>query len=131
MGNLVHITPDRTLNSKEMRFTGWNAVEAAVYTLITTPINTLPEMPSMGFDIDDFLFRSSTDTLVSDLEKELISKLKIVCKDENINCSVYIKGVNVYINISYSYQGKNMSLPISIEEGTNGRIIKFKDIILK
>lgn len=129
--DLVYISMDKTLNNKELRFSGWDAVQATVYSLLTTPMNSLPEMPSMGFDLDEFLFRASGDSIIGELESELTKKLHKVCKNETINCVVDVKGRTVYIRIEWEGDGVKRELPITIEEGTNGRVIKFKNITLR
>lgn len=128
---IVYISMDKTLNNKELRFKGWDAVQASIYSLLTTPINSLPEMPSMGFDLDEFLFRAAGDPVLSDLEAELTKKLHTVCKNETISCSVTVESHTVFIKIEWEGDGVKRALPITIEEGTNGRVIKFKNITLR
>lgn len=123
---------DKSLNNKEQIFTGWNAVEAAVYCLISTPMNSIPEMPTLGFDLDDFLWRSRDDKELSELETELADKIRQVTNDSNINCVVEVDQYNTYITIIYQKDnGSEVKLPITISDGTGGRSIKFKDIIVR
>lgn len=123
---------DKSLNYKEQVLTGWNAVEAAIYTLISTPMNSIPEMPSLGFDLHEFLFREATDIELSSLESELAEKIKQVTLESNVNCTVEVQGQNAYITVIYQKDnGSEQRLPITIEDGTDGRFIKFKNIIVR
>lgn len=123
---------DKSLNYKEQVLTGWNAVEAAIYTLISTPMNSIPEMPSLGFDLHEFLFREATDIELSSLESELSEKIKQVTLESNVNCTVEVQGQNAYITVIYQKDnGSEQRLPITIEDGTDGRFIKFKNIIVR
>lgn len=123
---------DRSLNFKEQMLRGWNAVEAAIYVLISTPMNSIPEMPSMGFDLHEFLFRDSSDGELSALENELSEKIRQVTNNSNIECTVEVEGSTAYITVIYQKDdGSEERLPISIEEGTGGRFIKFKNIIVR
>lgn len=123
---------DKSLNFKELVRRGWDAVEIAIYTLLSTPMNTIPEMPSLGFDLHEFQFRTSGDSEISQLENELATKISEVTLHSNISVNVEIIGVNAYITITYQKDnGSEVQLPISIEEGTNGRSIIFKNIIVR
>ena len=123
---------DKSLNYKEQVLTGWNAVEAAIYTLISTPMNSIPEMPSLGFDLHEFLFREATDIELSSLESELAEKIKQVTLESNVNCTVEVQGQNAYITVIYQKDnGSEQRLPITIEDGSDGRFIKFKNIIVR
>lgn len=123
---------DKSLNYKEQILTGWNAVEAAVYALISTPMNSIPEMPTLGFDLHEFLFREATDIELSSLESELTEKIKQVTMDSNVHCTVEVDGLNAYITVIYQKDnGSEQRLPITIEEGTGGRFIRFKNIIVR
>lgn len=129
---LIYPSLDKSLNYKEQILTGWNAVEIAIYSLLTRPMNSLPEIPTLGFDLHEFLFRDSTDSQIGELEQELSSKIQMVTKHSNIKCKVEVIGDNAYITIVYQKDdGSEMTLPITIEEGTNGRSILFKNIIVK
>lgn len=123
---------DKSLNYKEQILTGWNAVEAAIYTLISTPMNTIPEMPTLGFDLDDFIWRSRDDRELSELEVELSEKIKQVTNDSNVSCVIEVDQYNTYITVTYQKDDvTEEKLPITISEGTDGRSIKFKNIIVR
>lgn len=123
---------DKSLNYKEQILTGWNAVEAAIYTLLTTPMNSIPEMPTLGFDLDDFLFRSKDDREVGELETELSDKIRQVTNQSNLSCTIEIDQWNTYITVIYQKDnGSETKLPITISEGTDGRSIRFKNIIVR
>lgn len=123
---------DKSLNYKEQILTGWNAVEAAVYTLISTPMNSIPEMPTLGFDLDDFIWRSRDDRELSELEVELSEKIKQVTNDSNVSCVIEVDQYNTYITVTYQKDdATEEKLPITISEGTDGRSIKFKNIIVR
>lgn len=122
---------DKSLNYKEQILTGWNAVEAAIYCLISTPMNSIPEMPSLGFDLDEFLWRTNGRDL-SELETELGEKIRQVTNQSNVTCTVELDKYNCYITVTYQKDnGTEEKLPITISEGTNGRSIKFKNIIVR
>lgn len=129
---LIYPSFDRSLNYKELILRGWNAVEASIYMLISTPMNSIPEMPEMGFDLHEFLYRDSSDTEIGSLELELANKIASVTGNSNIQTSVEVNGPNAYITITYQKDdGSEIKLPISISEGTNGRSIIFKNIIVR
>lgn len=128
---IIYPSLDKSLNNKELIFRGWDAVQATIYSLLTTPINMLPEMPTMGFDLDEFLHRAYDDPIIDDLSNELSNKLRKVCVNETVSSSVSVDGAVVFIKISWEGDGKLYSLPITIEQGTGGRIIKFKNITLR
>ena len=89
-------------------------------------------MPTLGFDLDDFLWRSRDDKELSELETELADKIRQVTNDSNINCVVEVDQYNTYITIIYQKDnGSEVKLPITISDGTGGRSIKFKDIIVR
>lgn len=130
--NLKFPSLDKSLNYREQILTGWNAVEAAIYTLISTPMNSIPEMPTLGFDLDDFIWRSRDDRELSELEIELGEKIKQVTNDSNITCTIEVDQYNTYITVIYQKDdGTETKLPITISEGTDGRSIKFKNIIVR
>lgn len=130
--NLKFPSLDKSLNYKEQILTGWNAVEAAIYTLISTPMNTIPEMPSLGFDLEDFVWRNMNDSEVSALETELTEKIRQVTNQSNLTCSISYDRFNCYITVLYQKDnGSEVKLPITISDGTNGRSVKFKNIIVR
>lgn len=123
---------DRSLNFKEQILTGWNAVEASIYALISTPMNSIPELPSLGFDLHEFLFRDSSDSEIGSLELELANKIASVTGNANVRCNVEVSGANAYITVIYQKDnGSETRLPITIAESTNGRSIIFKNIIVR
>lgn len=120
---------NKTLNFKEDISVGWNAVVAAVFQLITTPINNLPYSPSIGFDLDEFLFRVSNSSAMSELESELASKIQTVTGNANIRTSVSVSNQIVNIDIVYTKDAKEERLPIRIDRDKN--TVKINDIQVK
>ena len=132
INKLLFPSLDASLNGKEQKLTGWNAVEAAVYCLISTPMNSIPEMPTLGFDLHEFLFREASDSELSSLESELTEKIQQVTLESNVRCTVEVSGLNAYITVIYQKDnGSEQRLPITIEDGTDGRFVKFKNIIVR
>lgn len=117
---------NKTLNFKEDIKVGWDAVVSAVFQLISTPINSLPFTPSIGFDLDEFLFRVKDSREMSDLESELSAKIQQVTGNANITTSVNVSNQIVYIDIIYVKDAKEERLPIRIDRSTNS--IKIRDI---
>ena len=117
---------NKTLNFKEDIQVGWDAVVSAVFQLISTPMNSLPFTPSLGFDLDEFLFRVTDSREMSDLESELISKVQIITGNANIKTNVSVSDQIVYIDIIYTKDAKEERLPIRIDRNSNS--IKIRDI---
>lgn len=117
---------NRTLNFKEDIKVGWDAVVAAVFQLVSTPINSLPFTPSIGFDLDDFLFRVTDSREMSDLENELSAKVQQITGNGNIQTVVNVSNQIVYIDIIYTKDAKEERLPIRIDRNDNS--IKIRDI---
>lgn len=117
---------NKTLNFKEDIQVGWDAVVSAVFQLISTPMNSLPFTPSLGFDLDEFLFRVTDSREMSDLESELSSKVQIITGNTNIKTNVSVSDQIVYIDIIYTKDAKEERLPIRIDRNSNS--IKIRDI---
>lgn len=117
---------NKTLNFKEDIQVGWDAVVSAVFQLISTPMNSLPFTPSLGFDLDEFLFRVTDSREMSDLESELSSKVQIITGNANIKTNVSVSDQIVYIDIIYTKDAKEERLPIRIDGNSNS--IKIRDI---
>lgn len=129
---LIFPSLDKSLNYREQLLRGWNAVEASIFALISTPMNSIPEMPEMGFDLHEFLFRDKSDSEIGSLETELSNKIADVTGNSRVETAIEVSGANVYITITYQKDdGSEAKLPITIEEGTNGRSIIFKNIIVR
>lgn len=120
----------KSLNFKEYRASGFAAVELVVYKLINTPMNSIPELPSLGFDLDDFLFRAKDSAEIPKLETEFINKVNQVTNNAALSVTIKRAGDTVNIEIAYTQNGKEDTLPISITESTNGRILRFRDIVV-
>lgn len=132
VNNLKFPSLDKSLNYKEQILTGWNAVEAAIYTLISTPMNSIPEIPTLGFDLDDFTWRNKDDKELHELENELGDKIRQVTNQSNLTCTVDVDQYNCYITVVYQKDnGSEVRLPITISDGTAGRSVKFKNIIVR
>lgn len=129
---LIFPSLDRSLNYREQLLRGWDAVEASIFTLISTPMNSIPEMPEMGFDLHEFLFRDKSDSEIGSLEIELSRKIAEVTGNSSVQTAIEVSGANVYITITYQKDdGSEVKLPVTIEEGTNGRSVIFKNIIVR
>lgn len=86
----------------------------------------------MGFDLHEFLFRDKSDSEIGSLETELSNKIAEVTGNSRVETAIEVSGANVYITITYQKDdGSEAKLPITIEEGTNGRSIIFKNIIVR
>lgn len=129
---LIFPSLDKSLNYREQLLRGWDAVEASIFALISTPMNSIPEMPEMGFDLHEFLFRDKSDSEIGSLEIELANKIAEVTGNSRVETAIEVNGANVYITITYQKDdGSEVKLPVTIEEGTNGRSIIFKNIIVR
>lgn len=90
---------------KENILEGYYAVEAAIMTLFDTPLNKIPEYPSLGFDLDDFLHRSEASEAWSSLETEVADKVSIVCNTGTpVTCRITRDKEFVDIDITYVYE---------------------------
>lgn len=130
MARIVYLPLDKNINAKETILTGWDAVEAAIYLLLTTNMNSLPEIPSMGFDIQEFLFRVPDTSIVTSLENELRHKISVVTNNSEVTCSVTIENEIADIVINYYRDATEYQLGVVISKDKTGVKIEFKDIVV-
>lgn len=119
----------KTLNFKEDVRVGWDMVLSAIFTLLTTPVNNLPYTPSLGFDLDEFLFRVTNSDEMTALETELSQKIQIVTGNADITTSITVQDRIVYIDVVYTKDAKESRIPIRINRDKNE--IRIKDILVK
>lgn len=123
---------NRSLNDKEDIKVGWDAVVLAIFNLLSTPINSLPYTPSLGFDLHEFLFRAVNGTEINKLEMELADKITIVtgARGKSINTQIHVEKQIVYIDVTYTKDLKEYRMPIRLEPMNDGTI-RLNDIQVK
>lgn len=125
---------DRNYNGKETILTGWDSFLSSVFTLVTTPYGSIPEMPTAGFDMLELFGYEEHDQNYENLCTEF--KEKIAALENSIPVDINIQRYNddksiIDIKISYRSNGQIYSEVIR-NKLENGKVLTyFKDIRLK
>lgn len=120
---------NKTLNYQEDIQIGWQAIMSSLFQLFSTPINSLPLTPSIGFDLDEFLWRIEDSTERGDLETELNSQIQKVTGSADIDTKVSYSGTTVMIDITYRKDLMEENLPVRIDRNT--KAVKIRDILVR
>lgn len=126
---LVYTTLNESLNFREHRLYGFDAVQATLFQLFHTAMNSNPEAPSLGFDLHDFLFRSRYSEQMELLQNELTDKIQEVLRNESVGTTITRDGNTTNIEITYYRDGKEVKLPIAVD--MDRQRLLFKNILIR